>query len=130
MKRDGHTVVLATHHIEEADQLCDRIAIIDQGRIVATGAPQELIARSNLSQGVSFEASQPVQLAWLAGLSGVSDLAVDGSKVRFRTRNINRALPELVRILQAHRLDLVDLRVDKITLEDVFIELTGSRLRE
>lgn len=130
MKRDGHTVLLTTHYIEEAEQLCDRIAIVDHGRIVTTGAPRELIARSTLSQSVSFEGSRPVEPALLAQLPRVSDVVVDGVAVHFRTRNISRALPELIKLLEAQRIELVDLHVAKITLEDVFIELTGSRLRE
>jgi ABC-2 type transport system ATP-binding protein len=130
MKRDGHTVLLTTHYIEEAEQLCDRIAIVDHGRIIKIGAPRDLIAESKLTQSVSFEGSKPVAPDRLAQLPGITDLVVDGVNARFRARDISRALPELIRLLQAQQVELVGLRVEKVTLEDVFIELTGSKLRE
>ena len=130
MKQDGHTVLLTTHYIEEAEQLCDRIAIVDHGRIITTGAPKDLIAASNLTQLVSFETSRPVDAALLGRLPGITEPAVDGVHGRFRTRDISRALPELIRLLEAQQVQLAGLVVGKITLEDVFIELTGSKLRE
>ena len=130
MKREGHTVLLTTHYIEEAEQLCDRIAIVDHGRIITTGAPKDLIAASKLTQLVSFETARPVDAAVLARIPGASEPAVDGVHGRFRTRDISRALPELIKGLEAQQVPLVGLNVGKITLEDVFIELTGSKLRE
>jgi ABC-2 type transport system ATP-binding protein len=130
MKSEGHTVLLTTHYIEEAEQLCDRIAIVDHGRIITTGAPKDLIAASKLTQPVSFETSAPLDPAALQRIPGISELAVEGVNGRFRTRDISRALPELIKLLEAQSVQLVGLIVGKITLEDVFIELTGSKLRE
>ena len=130
MKSDGHTVLLTTHYIEEAEQLCDRIAIVDHGRIITTGAPKALIAASKLTQLVSFETDRPVAAAALQKIPGTSEPSVDGVHGRFRTRDISRALPELIKLLEAQSVQLVGLVVGKITLEDVFIELTGSKLRE
>jgi ABC-2 type transport system ATP-binding protein len=130
MKRDGHTVLLTTHYIEEAEQLCDRIAIVDHGRIIATGAPKDLIAASKLTQPVSFETTRPVAAAAFDRLTGITELTVDGVHGRFRTQDISRALPELIKLLEAQQVQLAGLVVGKITLEDVFIELTGSKLRE
>jgi ABC-2 type transport system ATP-binding protein len=130
MKRDGHTVLLTTHYIEEAEQLCDRIAIVDHGRIIATGAPKDLIAASKLTQPVSFETTRPVEAAAFDRLTGITELSVEGVHGRFRTQDISRALPELIRLLEARQVQLAGLVVGKITLEDVFIELTGSKLRE
>src|SRR4051812_2857023 len=75
MKADGHTVLLTTHYLDEAEQLCDRVAIIDQGRIVATGTPRELIAQSRGLQSVTLVVSRPMARARLANLPGVSDLS-------------------------------------------------------
>ena len=126
MKRDGHTVLLTTHYIEEAERLCDRVALIDQGRIVASGAPHELIARSTAAQLVTLVTAHPVAPAVLADLPGVQDLSCDGSRAQFRTTDLNRTLAALVNLLQAQESPIVELQVRTATLEDVFIELTGS----
>jgi ABC-2 type transport system ATP-binding protein len=126
MKRDGHTVLLTTHYIEEAERLCDRVALIDQGRIVASGAPHELIARSTAAQFVTLVTAHPVAPALLSDLPGVQDLESDGARARFRTTDLNRTLAALVNLLQAEESPIVELQVRTATLEDVFIELTGS----
>jgi ABC-2 type transport system ATP-binding protein len=130
MKQDGHTVLLTTHYIDEAEELCDRIAIIDQGRIIATGAPHELVARSTATQSVSLVTAEPLDHALLSRLPGVQELACDGARARFRTTNVGRSVAELMKLLEAQRADLVELQVRKATLEDVFIDLTGTSLRD
>jgi ABC-2 type transport system ATP-binding protein len=130
MTRDGHTVLLTTHDMDEAGQLCDRIAIIDRGRIIAAGTPQELIARSTATQAVSLSTLPPIDPQWLAGLSDVQDLAIDGSSVRFRTPHVSRTLADLMAVLETNRVEIVELQVRKATLEDVFIELTRTSLRD
>jgi ABC-2 type transport system ATP-binding protein len=130
MKHDGHTVLLTTHYIEEAEQLCDRVAIIDRGRIIATGAPRELIARSRAAAAVSLVAAGPVDRTLLSGLEGVHDLTCDGARARFLADDVNRAVAGLLRLLEAHGIGIDELHVQKATLEDVFIELTGSGLRD
>jgi len=74
MKRDGHTVLLTTHNIDEAEQLCDRIAIIDRGRIIASGLPRELIAESSSAQSVSLSTAIPLDPEWLSGIPGLEHL--------------------------------------------------------
>jgi ABC-2 type transport system ATP-binding protein len=130
MKHDGHTVLLTTHYIEEAEQLCERVAIIDRGRIIATGAPRELIARSRAAAAVSLVAAEPVDRTLLSGLEGVHDLTCDGARVRFRADDVNPAVAGLLRLLEAHGIGIDELHVQKATLEDVFIELTGTGLRD
>ncbi len=130
MKQDGHTVLLTTHYIDEAEELCDRIAIIDQGRIIATGAPHDLVARSAATQSVSLVTAEPIDPALLAGLPGVEELACDGVRARFRTSNAGVSVGELMKLLDRQHADLVELQVRKATLEDVFIGLTGTNLRD
>jgi len=130
MKEDGHTVLLTTHYIDEAEQLCDRIAIIARGRIVATGAPRELIARSRATQAVSFVTDPPIAAEELRNLPGVEDLECRRGEVRFRAGNVIQTLAELTKLLDARGVELAELRVSKATLEDVFIEITGSRFEE
>jgi ABC-2 type transport system ATP-binding protein len=130
MKREGHTVMLTTHNIDEAERLCDRIAIMDQGRIVAMGTPRDLIAQSTAATSVFLATVQPVNRELLAKLPGVQDVASDGSGARFCTSfcttELIRTLAELMKLLDAHSIEIAELHVQKATLEDVLIELTGK----
>ena len=129
-RQDGHTVLLTTHYIDEAEHLCDRVAIIDHGRIVALGSPHDLMARSKASQSVSLVTAQPIDGLKIEGVPGVMDVVVEGSRARFKTTDINRTMPDLLKLLESRRLELTELHVRKASLEDVFIELTGSALRD
>jgi ABC-2 type transport system ATP-binding protein len=117
-------VLLTTHYLEEAEQLCDRIAIIDHGRIVATGAPRELVAQSSAMQSVTLVTVAPLAPKQLAALPGVQELACDGATARFRTAEATQTLAALAGLLVAQRCELIDLHVRKASLEDVFIGLT------
>ena len=129
-RQDGHTVLLTTHYIDEAEHLCDRVAIIDHGRIVALGSPHDLMARSKASQSVSLVTAQPIDGLKIEGVPGVMDVVVEGARARFKTTDINRTMPDLLKLLESRRLELTELHVRKASLEDVFIELTGSALRD
>jgi ABC-2 type transport system ATP-binding protein len=126
LKADGHTVLLTTHYIDEAEQLCDRIAIIDRGRIIASGAPHALIAGSTAYQSVSLVTTPRLDVALLSGIPGIEDAAIDGEQATFRTPTVGRTLGELLQRLEARGLEVTDLRVRKSTLEDVFLRLTGG----
>jgi ABC-2 type transport system ATP-binding protein len=127
MKQDGHTVLLTTHYLDEAEQLCDRIAIIDRGRVIAAGAPRELMARSAAMPTVSFVTDKPVARAALETLPDVESLEGDGSSWRFQSANVNRAIGGLMKILEGIQAEVTELHVQKASLEDVFIELTASK---
>ena len=129
-RQDGHTVLLTTHYIDEAEHLCDRVAIIDHGQIVALGSPHDLMARSKASQSVSLVTAQPIDGLKIEGVPGVMDVVVEGARARFKTTDINRTMPDLLKLLESRRLELTELHVRKASLEDVFIELTGSALRD
>lgn len=126
MKRDGHTVLLSTHYLDEAEQLCDRIAIIDHGRVIATGAPRELIAQSSGSQSVTLVTKPAVLAEHLVRLPGVKELRFDGTTARFRTERPTETLTALAALLAEQRGELVELVVKKASLEDVFVGLTKS----
>ena len=129
-RADGHTVLLTTHYIEEAEQLCDRVAIIDHGRIVALGTPHDLMARSKASQSVSLVAGQPIDGLRIDAIPGVVDAVIEGARARFKTTDLNRTMPDLLKLLASRQLELTELHVRKASLEDVFIELTGTALRD
>ncbi len=124
MKRDGYTVLITTHYLEEAEQLCDRIAIIDRGEIVATGAPRELIAQSSGQQRVTLVTAQPLDAEALARVVGVTELRREGAEVHFRTGDATQTLLTLAQFLAEQRIEIVDLHVRKASLEDVFLKLT------
>jgi ABC-2 type transport system ATP-binding protein len=126
MKQDGRTVLLTTHYIEEAEQLCDRIAIIDRGRIIASGPPRSLIAESTAMQSVVLTTAPSVDQALLASVPGVEDLVCDDLKVRFRTATISGTIAGLMRLIDEQGVELTELQVRKATLEDVFIALTAD----
>jgi ABC-2 type transport system ATP-binding protein len=126
MKEDGHTVLLTTHDLAEAQDICDRIAVIHRGRIVATGGPRELIARSEALSTVTLWTSRPLDRNSVAQLSGVQDLSIDGVSTRFRTSDARRTLAGLTPWLNDQGIDVTELHVQKATLEDVFLELTGT----
>ena len=127
MKRDGHTVLLTTHNIDEAEQLCDRIAIIDRGRIIAGGLPRDLIAASSSSQTVSLRTAAPVDREWLAGLPGVDDLVYEDGMVRFRTETASTTLAAVMQGLADRGVELLELHARKARLEDVFLALTSEQ---
>jgi ABC-2 type transport system ATP-binding protein len=124
MKRDGHTVLLTTHYIDEAQTLCDRIAVIHKGRIVATGAPRDLIGQSERMPMVSLATVQPIDAECWNGLSDVDGLSWSETTAQFRTSNVNETVAELLRRLAQRRIEVAELHVQKGTLEDVFLELT------
>lgn len=126
MRSDHRAVVLTTHHIDEAEQLCDRVGIIAEGRIVAAGTPGELIARSASTPVVTLTTTRPLDRDAIAGLTGVQDLAADGVSIRFRAADARPVVAGLMAILAASDAELVELTMRKSTLEDVLVELTGK----
>jgi len=124
MKREGYTVLLSTHQLDEAAALCDRVAIIDQGRIVATGTPHELVATAASGQAVRFTASQPIDPSTLARLPGLRALRCEGLSVHFETDEAAPVLTALMALLAAQGAALWELEVKRSSLEDVFLKLT------
>jgi ABC-2 type transport system ATP-binding protein len=128
------TVFLTTHYLEEADRLCDRILVADHGRIVAEGTPEDLKQRISgdcatigLAGG---EASAAKARALLAGLPQVRSAEAFGDEVRLRVSDGERTVLELVRRLGEAGLEPTALRLDRPSLDDVFLTLTGRSLRD
>ena len=126
MKKDGRTVLLTTHYVSEAEQLCDRIAILDHGRIVAMGEPSLLIARSMAAPSVFLSTVQPVDFELLRQLPGIQSLERERSGFRFSTDHTARTIGELMNYLDAQHIEISELHIQKATLEDVLIELIGD----
>ncbi|MEI8090097.1 MAG: ABC transporter ATP-binding protein [Opitutaceae bacterium] len=124
MKRDGYTVLLSTHQLDEAEALCDRVAIIDQGRIVATGTPHELVSTAASGHVVRFSASRPIDPAALKRIPGLQRLRCDGLSVYFETEEAATVVTSLMGLLAADGAVLRELDVKRCSLEDVFLKLT------
>ncbi|MBI5534565.1 MAG: ABC transporter ATP-binding protein [Deltaproteobacteria bacterium] len=125
-KRDGKTVLLTTHQIDEAEELCDRIAIFDRGRVVAIGAPRDLVAKLSGDKTVSLTTSSPLDPAALADLPAVKGLTCNGDVVHFTTSEPTRSLAALMTLLAERGVGVVALSVKAGTLEDVYLERTGA----
>lgn len=130
MRQDGKTVVLTTHYMEEAEALCERVAIMDHGRIIALDTPRRLVRGLEFDSTVECSFAGPMEREKLLGLPAVRDARrEDGSYFLF-TNDVSSTLAELTRLVDRHGQRLQSLHVRTATLEDVFISLTGRRLRE
>lgn len=132
--RDEHgvTVFLTTHYLDEADSLCDRILVIDNGRIVAEGSPDALKARvagDKVTVGVPDRAMRGA-LEIVGALDGVQDVTRTGEEVSFTVPRADVALPKLMIGLHAEDAQMSSIQVLRPTLDDVFLELTGRSLRD
>jgi ABC-2 type transport system ATP-binding protein len=130
LKREKKTIVLTTHYIEEAERLCDRVGIVDHGKLIALGTPRELKERSANTTRLEVSLAKPAILDELKSLDGVVDAReLDGAYVLHCPRTAP-AIVALVKHLEAEGNELVTLEIATPSLEDVFIELTGRRLRD
>ncbi len=129
-RRDGGTVILTTHYMEEAARLCDRLAIVDHGRRIALGTPAELIASLGAAQIVEFAADGEIDAAALAALPGVGAVDRRDGGWMLSVGDIGAALPALLALLAGRRARLGSLRTHQATLEDVFVRHTGRGLRD
>jgi ABC-2 type transport system ATP-binding protein len=123
----GTTVVLVTHFMDEAERLCDRLAVVDEGRIVAQGSPRDLIAGLGVEPRVRFTANAS-ELVFLEAVAGVSRVTREGGEAVVHGRG-----PILARVASAlaeHDIDPLNLRAEQPSLEDVFMALTGKQLRD
>lgn len=130
LKHAKKTVLITTHYIEEAERLCDRVAIVDHGRVIADGTPRELKHKSAGSTRIEVKLARPLANGAMSHIEGVSDCReFDGAYVLHSARP-PQTIVSLVKQLEAEGNELQSLEMFSPTLEDVFIELTGRRLRE
>ena len=130
MKQEEKAILLTTHYIEEAQQLCDRIAIIDHGQIIATGTPAELMSKGKSLSRVSLILSRPLDIKLIEALPNTTEVIWSGIEGQFKSSRVGVTMIELIKLIDAQQNELVDLRISRPSLEDVFIELTGSKLRD
>jgi ABC-2 type transport system ATP-binding protein len=131
LRDEKRTILLTTHYIEEAERLCDRVAIIDQGRIIAMDTPRQLQQQSRAASKIVLTCSQAIPAqrpVWAETVESSVDST--GHSLTVVSRRLPATLIDLIKWVDQSKLELVDVHLHKPTLEDVFIELTGKRLRE
>jgi ABC-2 type transport system ATP-binding protein len=139
LKQAGRTIILTTHYMEEAERLCDRVAIMDHGKVIALGTPKELIATLGGEDIVEFAigpsdpstpASAPAVAALLTAIPGVQSHREDNGLHQLSVHELHTAVPRIFAALEQQRLHLSEFRTHSASLEDVFVRLTGRNLRD
>lgn len=130
MKEAGKTVLLTTHYMEEAEQLCDRVAIVDHGRIIGLDSPAALIHRHFPETAIEFVPPDGIPRETLASLPAVGQTLYENGHVTLYSTDVPRTLASLFERVSAGSLAFQDMRVRQATLEDLFLKLTGRRIRE
>jgi ABC-2 type transport system ATP-binding protein len=130
MRGDGRTVLITTHYMDEAEQLCDRIAIVDHGTIIAQGSPRELVAKAQSLPRIVFNTAQPLNKDRLKTLAAVRGVDISGESCALSSAKVSDTIIDLVKYIEADKNELLDLHIKQPSLEDVFIELTGRSLRD
>ena len=134
LRASGRTILLTTHYMDEAERLCDRVAIIDHGRAIALGSPRELIASLGAEHVVEFTAPDAaagaLSVESLQRLNGVQTAREVAGRWTLEVSELARAVPALLAELREHGAPLGELATHSATLEDVFVSLTGRQLRD
>jgi ABC-2 type transport system ATP-binding protein len=136
LKQAGRTIILTTHYMDEAERLCDRVAIMDHGKVIALGTPKELIASIGGEDIVEFavvehETGQgAVDAAMLTAIPGVESHRVDAGLHQLAVSEPHTVVPRIFTALTEHGMHLSEFRTHSATLEDVFVRLTGRNLRD
>ncbi|MEX2153923.1 MAG: ABC transporter ATP-binding protein [Gemmatimonadaceae bacterium] len=132
-RAEGRTVVLTTHYMDEAEHLCDRVAIVDHGRVIALDTPRALISSLGAEHVVGFtleEGSNSADEQALRALDGVSAVRREDEAFELTTTELRRTMPALLALAERSGLRVAVLRTHSATLEDVFVALTGRHLRD
>lgn len=133
LKARGRTVLLTTHYMEEAARLCDRVGVVDHGKVIALGTPRDLIASLGAEHIIEFAVGQTTASLsedLFHTLPSVEGVARDGERWRLTVREVHLAVPALLRVLSERSAEPTHLTTHHATLEDVFMALTGRRLRD
>jgi ABC-2 type transport system ATP-binding protein len=129
-KSEGRTVLLTTHYMDEAQRLCDRVAVVDKGKIIALGTPRELIDSLGGTEVVDIKCDGAVEEKSLSGLPGVHTVKVKAEGLSLTVEQLHKTLPLLLSHLQQSGRTLTALSTHHATLEDVFVHHTGRQLRD
>ena len=134
LRARGRTILLTTHYMEEAEKLCDRVAIVDRGHLIAEGSPKELISRLESDHVIEFTIenhSDRLDLSHeLLELASVNRVSLESASYLLTVAQPHRSIPDLLEYLRAKELVLENLATRHANLEDVFVSLTGKHLRD
>ncbi|MGA2834916.1 MAG: ABC transporter ATP-binding protein [Terracidiphilus sp.] len=134
LKQAGRTIILTTHYMEEAERLCDRVAVMDHGHIIALGTTPQLIALVGAEHIVEFAVTEretrEVKVAPLLAIPGVQSHRVDAGLHQLSVTELHTSVPLIFTALDSQGLNLSEFRTHSATLEDVFVNLTGRTLRD
>lgn len=130
VRKKGRTVFITTHYMDEAERLCDRVAVVDHGKIIAVDKPDKLISQHFQEQAIEFELGQNIAEEELRRLASVTNLLVEERKVTLYSSSIPVTIMALMDMAKQKGIELTNLYVRRATLEDVFLKLTGRRIRE
>lgn len=130
INKAGKTIVLTTHYMEEAEQLCDRIAVMDKSKIIALGTPAELIKQYTDTSRIIFKTDREVPLENLKNLSNVKNVNQTRQGYELQVVNVESVVQSLIEFNGKEGVRLDSLQVEQPTLEDVFLNLTGKKLRD
>ena len=128
----GRAILLTTHYMEEAEHLCDRVAVMDHGKVIALGTPRQLIASLGAEHVLEFAVGSAPGLdqALLVRIDGVRGVVHQDGAWRLQVAELHRTVPAILAELHRHGAELSELRTHSPTLEDVFVSLTGRHLRD
>jgi ABC-2 type transport system ATP-binding protein len=129
-RASGRTILLTTHYMEEAERLCDRVAIVDHGKIIALGTPADLIAELSAPHILDFSSDPPVAQSRLSGIPGAREVRPLDQRWLVSVDSLVQAVPALLAAIEESKSKLVTLSTHRATLEDVFVALTGRELRD
>jgi ABC-2 type transport system ATP-binding protein len=130
LKARGRSVLLTTHYMEEAELLCDRLAIMDHGRILEMGTVEQLVSKRFQERAVQFDTIEGVPDVDLSGLPAVTTVKHDAGETLLYTRDVAATIGALLTLTESRQLEPQNLLVRRATLEDVFLDLTGRALRD
>jgi ABC-2 type transport system ATP-binding protein len=131
-REGGGTILITTHYMDEAHALCDRVGIMDRGKLIALGTPRELVASLGAEHVVEFALANggAIEQVLLASLPGVRDVRRDDTHLHLSTSELHLTVPALLDLLNRQHATLSQLGTHSATLEDVFVTLTGRQLRD
>jgi len=131
-REGGGTILITTHYMDEAHAICDRVGIMDRGRLIALGTPRELVASLGAEHVVEFALANggAIEQVLLASLPGVRDVRRDDTHLHLSTSELHLTVPALLDLLNRQHATLSQLGTHSATLEDVFVTLTGRQLRD
>ncbi|HXG25444.1 MAG TPA: ABC transporter ATP-binding protein [Candidatus Binatia bacterium] len=130
LREDGRTILMTTHYMAEAEELCDRLAIMDHGRILDMGTAEELIGRRFKERAVRFSSERAPSDAELSELAGVKRVTRDDGEVALYTSDVPATIGALLELAGRNGIDPENLMIRRASLEDVFLDLTGRALRD